>query len=274
VLIGEAGTGKTTVLRTTLEGRVDRRMRCVSITNPTLTRDEFVEYLAKSFLLSAEAARSKTTLLLELERMLREQRARSGGYALVVDEAQSLPNELLEEIRLLANIETSTDKLLPVILAGQPELAARLNQPELRQLKQRIAIRCELRPFTLPESASYIAARLKMAGGDAPRLFTREAVTLVHEHARGIARTINVICHNALVTAFAMNKRPVTREMVLEVIRDFDLDTEAAVAALEAESEPAPAPAAAPAPVFAGPRDVIDEPQVAAARGRRLFSGF
>ena len=107
--------------------------------------------------------------------------------ALVVDEAQTLSPELLEEIRLLANIETPSAKLLPLILAGQPELSQRLNEPRLRQLKQRIALRCELKPFELKETAIYIASRIRTAGGEASRLFTREAVTMIHESAKGIA---------------------------------------------------------------------------------------
>ena len=142
----------------------------------------------------------------------------------MVDEAQTLSAELLEEMRLLANIETPSEKLLPLVLAGQPELARRLNDPALRQLKQRIALRCELRPFELTETAAYIASRIRTAGGDAARLFTREAVMLIHEHSRGIPRTISVICDNALVSGMALGKQPVGRDIVLEVCRDFDLD--------------------------------------------------
>src|SRR5204862_3698782 len=136
-------------------------------------------------------------LLGELEAVLRERRARGEVVALVIDEAQSLSAELLEEIRLLANIETPFERLLPVILAGQPELRDRLNEPGLRQLKQRVALRCEIAPFTLQETAAYMAARIKHAGGEAARLFTREAVMLVHDHSRGIPRTVNVVCDNA-----------------------------------------------------------------------------
>ena len=143
VLIGEAGTGKTTLLRAALESDRCRHVRSVYLHNPALTRTEFVQMLAHQFRLSSEAAESKATLLNELEAALRERRERGEIAALVVDEAQSLSAELLEEIRLLANIETATEKLLPLVLAGQPELADRLNEPSLRQLKQRVALRCE-----------------------------------------------------------------------------------------------------------------------------------
>jgi general secretion pathway protein A len=143
--------------------------------------------------------------------------------ALIVDEAQSLPHELLEEIRLLTNTETGSGRSLTVILVGQPELAARLNDTNLRQLKQRIALRCELAPLDLRETAAYIVARVRVAGGNAETLFTRDAVLAIHEHAKGIARTISVICDNALVTGFAADIKPIGRDIVLEVCRDFEL---------------------------------------------------
>jgi type II secretory pathway predicted ATPase ExeA len=223
VLVGEAGTGKTTLLRAALEADSCRHVRCVYLNNPALTRGEFVEILARRFNLSPEAALSKAAMLAELEDVLHERRTQGETTALAIDEAQTLSPELLEEIRLLANFETTTEKLLPLVLAGQPELAERLEDPNLRQLKQRVALRCDVRPFSLPETAAYISSRIRTAGGEASRLFTREAVTLVHECARGIPRTINVICDNALVTGLALNRQPVDREMVLEVSRDFAL---------------------------------------------------
>jgi len=223
VLIGEAGTGKTTLIRAALDSERCRNVRCVHLNNPALTREEFVETLAKQFDLSSEAARSKAVLLGELEALLNQRRLGGEITALVVDEAQSLSVELLEEVRLLANIETPTQKLLPLVLAGQPELADRLNDPALRQLKQRVALRCEIRPFELQETAAYIASRVRMAGGEASRLFTREAVTLIHEYSRGIPRTINVMCDNALVSGMALGRQPVDRAIVLEVSGDFDL---------------------------------------------------
>jgi hypothetical protein len=140
-----------------------------------------------------------------------------------MDEAQSFSDELLEEIRLLANTETSTEKLLPLVLAGQPELKDRLNQPGLRQLKQRVTLRCEIGRFSQRETAGYIAHRIRTAGGEASRLFTREAVMLIHERSGGIPRTISVICDNALLTGLALERQPVDSAVVLEVARDFDL---------------------------------------------------
>jgi type II secretory pathway predicted ATPase ExeA len=224
VLIGEAGTGKTTLLRAALQSEACRHVGCVYLNNPALTRAEFVETLARRFNLSEHAANSKAALLAELERVLRERRDQGEINALVVDEAQSLSSELLEEVRLLANVETTTQKLLPLVLAGQPELAGRLNDPALRQLKQRVALRCEIAPFELAETASYIASRIRTAGGEASRLFTREAVVEIHERSHGIARTISVMCDNALVSGMALGRQPVDRAIVAEVARDFDLE--------------------------------------------------
>jgi len=223
VLIGEAGTGKTTLLRAALDSDACRGVRCVYINNPTLTRAEFVEMLASRFELGSVADESKTAMLTALERVLRDRRARGETTALVVDEAQSLSAELLEEVRLLANIETASEKLLPLVLAGQPELANRLNESSLRQLKQRVALRCEIRPFEMSDTAAYIASRIRTAGGQASQLFSREAVMLIHERSKGIPRTISVICDNALLHGFALGRHPVDRGMVLEVCRDFDL---------------------------------------------------
>jgi len=222
-LIGEAGTGKTTLLHAALKSEQCRNVNCVYLMNPTLTREEFVEMLSIRFELSAHAARSKAALLNELEVVLRERRSRGQITALLIDEAQSLSSELLEEIRLLANSETTTEKLLPLVLAGQPELRDRLNDHELRQLKQRVTLRCEITPFNQQETAAYIAWRIRTAGGDAAKLFTREAVMLIHERSGGIPRTVSVMCDNALLTGFGMGRQPVNYEIVLEVANDLDL---------------------------------------------------
>jgi general secretion pathway protein A len=230
VLIGEAGTGKSTLLRAALDSDMCRHVTCVFLDNPTLTRAEFLETLASKFELGASAEKSKASLLGSLESIIRRRHSRREITALVIDEAQALPNEILEEIRLLANMETSTQKLLPVVLAGQPELAERLNEPGLRQLKQRIALRCELKPLDLPDTAAYIASRIRTAGGDPANIFTRQAVTMIHEHSHGLPRTISVMCDNALMSGFALDQRPVDGDIVAEVCRDFDLAAGAAPA--------------------------------------------
>jgi type II secretory pathway predicted ATPase ExeA len=223
VLVGEAGTGKTTLIRAALESRKTGKTHAVYLNNPTLTRAELLEFLAREFTLGPDAAASKTRLLEKLEIELRRAYAEGVTTTLVIDEAQSLPHDLLEEIRLLANIETATEKLLPIVLAGQPELAERLNHQSLRQLKQRVGLRCQLRPLDLSETGQYIIARVAVAGGKAATIFTREAVHLIYEHSRGIPRTVSVICHNAMISAFAMNRKPITADVIREVCDDFDL---------------------------------------------------
>ena len=223
MLIGEAGTGKTTLIRAALESERCRNVQCIYLNNPALGRDEFVKLLALKFGLGHEAGGSKAVLLEQLESLLRDRRATGEITALVVDEAQSLSVELLEEIRLLANIESPSEKLLPLVLAGQPELAERLEEHDLRQLRQRVTLRCELEPFDVKETAAYIARRISTAGGVPSNVFTQEAVLLIHEYSRGIPRIISVICDNALVSGMALGCQPVNRTIVAEVCRDFHL---------------------------------------------------
>jgi len=242
VVIGEAGIGKTTLVRAALESERCRHIKAVLLENPALTRAEFIQLLATRLQLPDGAGASKADFLTALEAELRARNARGETTALVVDEAQSLSHELLEEIRLLANIETPTEKLLPLVLVGQPELAERLNEQSLRQLKQRVALRCEVAALNLLDTASYIVSRIRTAGGNTTKLFTREAVTLIHEAARGIPRTINVLCDNALISGFALRHQPVDRDIVLEVCRDFDLSRPTHVAAAPHEGNEKGAP--------------------------------
>jgi general secretion pathway protein A len=232
VLTGEAGCGKTTVIQAALQGRC--ATTTVFINNPTLTRSEFVDYLGRAFSLSAEARTSKTAFLFELSAELTRLQASGASVALIVDEAQCLPYELLEEVRFLANMETPTDKLLPVVLVGQPELDDRLNEHELRQLKQRIAVRTALQPLSAGETAAYIDGRVRIAGGRGPSLFAPDAMSEIHLHARGIPRTISVISDNALVAAFARGAARVTRDIVRDVCADFDLRRTVSLSATDA----------------------------------------
>ncbi len=223
VILGEAGTGKTTLVRTALASIGETPSCYVLVDNPTLDRQEFYELLAREFRFSPAARTSKTQFLSELRQDVEARFAVGGLTGLIIDEAQSMPHELLEEIRLLGNIETTTTKLLNIVLCGQPELAARLNDQSLRQLKQRLALRCELGPLSLGETASYISGRLRIAGGSPSEIFTRDAVMEVFLGSKGIPRTINVICDNALISGFAAQVKPVPSEIVTDVCRDFDL---------------------------------------------------
>jgi type II secretory pathway predicted ATPase ExeA len=255
VVTGEAGTGKTTIVRAALRALRGENVRQTYLNNPALTRDEFLQFLTRAFRLGSDAAESKTDLLSKLTATLSRNHAQGQITAMVVDEAQSLPHELLEEIRLLANIETSTAKLLQVVLVGQPELADRLNDPSLRQLKQRVAIRATLRPLDLRATAALIAGRIRVAGGNPPEVFTPAAVELVYRYSGGVARTINVICDNALLSGFAADQKPVGPTLVEEVCRDFDLTPREGAARSTARQArpgaPPSAPPSAPRPTIA-----------------------
>ena len=262
VLVGEAGTGKTTLIRAAVQAAHDQST-IVHLSNPTLTRAEFFEYMAAGFGLSREAGKSKVQFLAELERALNGDDSRM--LALVVDEAQSVPYELLEEIRLLTNAEAANGRSLAVALVGQPELGRRLDEARLRQLKQRVVLRCELTPLSLKDTAAYISARVKTAGGEATRLFTRDAVVAIHEHSAGIPRVISVICDNALVNGFAADLKPVGASVINEVSRSLSLHT-----AKQGPPMPVPVPAAMSEPV-GGPAPA---PMFAAVAARRRFSFF
>ena len=222
LVTGEAGSGKTTLIRTVLQKQPEQ-IHSVHLTNPTLSRDEFVQMLASKFGLSSRAAGSKAVMLTDLEALFRARRARGEGTVLIVDEAQSLPLELIEEIRLLANIEADDERLLSVILVGQPTLAERLEQPELRQLKQRVALRCQLQSLTARETSDYLRGRIDVAGGVAAHVFTREAANAIHAAAAGLPRMINVLADNSLLGGFAEGIKPVPSRIVREVSRDFGL---------------------------------------------------
>jgi type II secretory pathway predicted ATPase ExeA len=222
LLTGEVGTGKTTLINKTLEWLHKERVFTAFVFNPRLSVSQFFDFMMADFGIPCES-HQKGQMLMKLNQWLLD-RYRAGERAvLVVDEAQNLSPQMLEEIRLLTNLETSTEKLLQIVLAGQPELEHKLNQPELRQLRQRITLRAKTRPLTLEETQGYIEERLRIAGADNPDIFSPEAVAMVHRYARGIARVTNLLCEHALVSSFADQKNPVPGEIVEEVARDFDL---------------------------------------------------
>jgi general secretion pathway protein A len=273
MLVGDAGTGKTTLIRAVIQDFEKQGAIIAYLNNPTLTRPEFYEFLTRAFDLSPKAASSKSTLLSELAHVLEQRRSAGLLTGLVIDEAQAMPDDLLEEVRLLANIETPTDKLLAIVLAGQPELADRLNQPSLRQLKQRVALRCYLQALDARETAEYIAGRIRVAGGNSVLVFTRQAVEAVFEGSGGIPRLISVICDNALISGFAADRRPVSRDIVDDVCRDFDLRG-------DKKQEPLPVPASAtpatpePVPAAAHAEAARSTTPAKGLPGKSLFEHF
>lgn len=234
VVTGEVGTGKTLLLRCLL--RLLEESKDVSyayVFNSRLTPLEFLQYMMADFGLPV-AGKNKGELLFELGRYLVERSARKMTTVLVIDEAHLLSEELLEEVRLLSNLETFDDKLIQIVLVGQPELDLKLDSVGLRQLKQRIALRTQLLPMSLDEAGRYIEQRLQIAGGDERvlKLFPPQTSAKVFTYARGFPRLINSICENALVAAYARQAWTVTPEMIDDIARELRLEFVATAAQL------------------------------------------
>ncbi len=223
VITGEVGTGKTLLIRCLLAELRKGNIAFGYVFNPLLSTMEFFQYIMADLGLPY-AGRSKTEILLDLNRFLIQRHARGLITALVVDEAQDLTPELLEEIRLLTNLETSQQKLLQIVLLGQPELETLLDSPELRQLKQRVALRCQLQPLDEDQTRSYVLSRLERAGAKpASAVFSDDGLSTLYEYSRGIPRIINNLCENAMVSAYARQQKPVTSDIIAEVAADFRL---------------------------------------------------
>jgi general secretion pathway protein A len=223
VLTGEVGTGKTTLIHSLLE-ELNGSTKTALIFNMIVSPKDLLRYVCEKFELISdqESQRDVHDYLSLLERFLLDSHRNGGNVALIIDEAQNLPTEVLENVRLLSNFETPRDKLLQILLVGQPELSSRLNASELRQIKQRVALRHHLNPLNISESRAYIAKRLEIAGGDIS-LLTTEAVGAVHSYSGGIPRLINILCDNGLLTAYALRKKCVDTAMISEIARDLQL---------------------------------------------------
>jgi len=222
LLTGEVGTGKTTVINKLLEWSRQEHISTAFMFNPRLSEAEFFDFMLADFGIPSESSLKSRTLL-KLNQWLLDQYQRGGRAILIVDEAQNLSADMLEEIRLLTNLETSTEKLLQIVLAGQPELEDKVNDPHLRQLRQRITLWAKTRPLTLLETHGYVKERLRIGGNTGEEIFTPAAIEVVHRHARGIPRIINLLCEHALISAFVEHSRTVSEKIVEEVARDFDL---------------------------------------------------
>jgi general secretion pathway protein A len=223
LLTGEVGTGKTTLINYLLDWLRHRKMPTAFIFNPHLSVNHLFDFILTDFGIPIDF-RLESNVLLRLNTWLIERFRAGETPVLIVDEAQGLSFELLEEIRLLLNLETASEKLLQIVLAGQPELEEKLKRPELRQLRQRITLRCNTAPLTLAESYGYITERLRIGGARGDPIFASDAMNAVHFYSRGIPRVINLLCEHALISAFAEHVRPVPAWMVEEAARDFLLD--------------------------------------------------
>ncbi|HEY1266878.1 MAG TPA: AAA family ATPase [Candidatus Binatia bacterium] len=283
VLTGEVGTGKTTLIRSLLQQLSDSHTRIAFIFTLIPNIRDLLRTVCEEFGLAApkDAVKDLHDYLALINEFLLESYKNNVGVALIMDEAQNLSREVLEGVRLLSNFETSEDKLLQVLLVGQPELDARLNEPELRQLKQRVALRWHLSPLNLAQCEEYIARRLAIAGGRGV-IFPVETIRAVYAYSGGIPRLINVICDNGMLTAYALDQRSVGVAVIKEVARDLDLSlapqksvpvTTATIPIKFPEALAADAEAKSPPPTIAAPipppRRVEENHAVASGGGPR-----
>ncbi len=219
-LIGEVGTGKTTVLRTLLSQLQDDAYRTALIVNPCLTGVELLRSVCQEFGLTVQSE-CVNEHLVEINNFLLSETSEGRTVVLVIDEAQNLNPVVLEQIRLISNLETENDKLIQIVLAGQPELATLLGRPELRQLDQRIAVRYRLESMDMRETRSYIRHRMEVAGETGGVSFSRSATRLIYFYTRGIPRMINILCDRSLLIAFGDEQRRITTGVVTRAIKEL-----------------------------------------------------
>jgi type II secretory pathway predicted ATPase ExeA len=231
LLTGEVGTGKTTLINKLLEWLRLQQVATAFVFNSRLNVPQFLDYMMADFGIPGDS-RAKSQVLLRLYNWLLD-RYRAGETAvLIVDEAQNLTDEVLEEIRMLTNLETFTEKLLQIVLVGQPELEQKLKQPQLRQLRQRLTLRAKTHVLTVDETKAYIQQRLRIAGSNGQEIFDPEAMEAIHLYASGTPRVINLICEHCLVSAFVDQQKVIGPGIVEAVARDFDLSDNAASAGM------------------------------------------
>jgi general secretion pathway protein A len=222
VMTGEVGTGKTTLLKTVLSRFDSEHVSTAFVFNPLLDVLDFFEFVLADFGI-APVTRTKSGMLIQLNRWLVERFRNNGVCVIVIDEAQNLSWDLLEEIRLLTNLETSSEKLLQIVLSGQPELEEKLHNPSVRQLRQRVWMWCKTRPLTSPETQAYIAQRLQAAGAT-EAVLTDDAMRLVHVYSKGIPRLINLICEHALISAYVEQIKPIPARITEAIGMELALD--------------------------------------------------
>lgn len=230
-LTGEVGTGKTTLVNRLLDWLHTRRARTAFLFNSRMNSSQLFDFILAEFDIQCDS-KSKSQQLMKLNSWLLDRYRDGETVVLIIDEAQNLTYPVLEEIRLLTNLETSTEKLLQIVLSGQPELEEKLKLPQLRQLRQRIMLRCRTTPFLKEQTQEYISERLRIAGAAGAPIFSPKAIEAIHIYSMGIPRVINLLCEHSLVNAFAEQMRPIQPKIVEDVAREFQLD----------EVEPIPGP--------------------------------
>lgn len=224
-LTGEVGTGKTTLINRLLDWLHRQPAKTAFLFNSRMNSSQLFDFVLAEFDIPCES-RSKSQQLMKLNQWLME-RFRAGETAvLILDEAQNLTFPVLEEIRLLTNLETSSEKLLQIVLSGQPELEEKLNLPQLRQLRQRVMIRCKTTPLSKEQTHSYILERLRIAGAvpDDQPIFSQAAMDTVHLYSLGIPRVVNLLCEHSLINSYVEHQRPIQPKTVEDVAREFQLD--------------------------------------------------
>ncbi|MCX8022623.1 MAG: AAA family ATPase [Syntrophorhabdaceae bacterium] len=222
-ITGGVGVGKTTVLRSYLEKMDHSNLKLIYIFNPNIPFKTLVAVILQE-LGAKPITYDISDMVQQLHLVLIDEYSAGRDVVVIIDEAQNMPVETLENLRMLSNLETSTDKLIQIILIGQTEFDEILNKFELRQLKQRIAIRATITPLSPQESLAYIKHRLMKAGmreGQLYSIFTKSALNMIIEHSKGIPRVINILCDNALITGFGHQEYPITTKTTREVINDF-----------------------------------------------------
>src|SRR5579863_10522583 len=222
-LTGEVGTGKTTLVNRLLDWLHEERVRTAFLFNSRMNSSQLFDFILAEFGISCDS-RSKSQNLMKLNQFLLDRFRAGETTVLIVDEAQNLTYPVLEEIRLLTNLETSTEKLLQIVLSGQPELEEKLKLPQLRQLRQRIMLRCKTTPLSKEQTHEYIADRLKTAGASGETIFSSRAMDTVHLYSMGIPRVVNLLCEHSLVNSFVDQQRPIQPKVVEEIAREFQLD--------------------------------------------------
>jgi general secretion pathway protein A len=222
-LTGEVGTGKTTLINRLLDWLHHRRARTAFLFNSRMNSSQLFDFILAEFDIACES-KSKSQQLLKLNHWLLERYRDGETVVLIIDEAQNLTYPVLEEIRLLTNLETSTEKLLQIVLSGQPELEEKLKLPQLRQLRQRIMLRCRTTPLSEEQTGEYIAERLRIAGASGEPIFGAKTIETIHVYSLGIPRVINLLCEHSLVNGFVEQQRPIQPKIVEDVAHEFQLD--------------------------------------------------
>ncbi len=222
-LTGEVGTGKTTLVNRLLDWLHNKGARTAFLFNSRMNSSQLFDFILAEFEIQCES-KSKSQQLMKLNQWLLDRYRAGETVVLIIDEAQNLTYPVMEEIRLLTNLETSTDKLLQIVLSGQPELEEKLRLPQLRQLRQRIMLRCKTAPFLKEQTHEYIKERLRIAGAGKEPIFSQEAMDAVFLYSLGIPRVVNLLCEHSLVNAYVDQQRPILAKIVDDVAREFQLD--------------------------------------------------